>query len=170
MSILSRLILYMIVCLHHSTIINITAAWAVDREFFYIFWVAWAPFASLWLPSGCPWAPLGCPRAALGSPWASLGCPWAHLGCPWAPSECPWLPLGCAWASFGRPWVSLEIPGGPPQKKVAQVPRLRTRSSLREFARRSRWSRGNGVMKCCSDPPSTRAGGQDYVSFTNSLK
>ena len=102
-----------------SFVCNITAAWAVDREFFYIFWVAWAPFASLWLPSGCPWAPLGCPRAALGSPWASLGCPWAHLGCPWAPSqcpwapsECPWLPLGCAWASFGRPWVSLEIPGG----------------------------------------------------------
>ena len=121
-------------------------------------------------PSGCPWAPLGCPRAALGSPWASLGCPWAHLGCPWAPSECPWLPLACAWASFGRPWVSLETPGRPPQKKVAQVPRLRTRSSLREFARwsrrsrRSRWSPGNGVMKCCSDPPSTRAGGQDYMS------
>ena len=96
---------------------NITAAWAVDREFCYIFWVAWAPSAFLWLPLGCPWAPLGCPRAALGSPWASLGCPWAHLGCPWAPSECPWLPLGCARASFGRPWVSWEIPGGLRKKK-----------------------------------------------------
>ena len=41
------------------------------------------------------------------------------------------------------------------------------------FARLSRLSRGSrrsGVMKCCSDPPSTGAGGQDDVSFTNSLK
>jgi len=33
-------------------------------------------------------------------------------------------------------------------------------------------SLGSGVMKCCSDPlpPSTCAGVQDDVSFTNSLK
>ena len=134
------------------------------------------PFGSLRGALGLPWGGLGLLWDPLGPPMASLGCPWAHLGCPWAPSECLWLPLGCAWASFGRLWVSLDIPGGPPQKKVAQVPRLRTRSSLGEFAQRSRGScrsrgsPGNGVMKCCSDPPSTRAGGQDYVSFTNSLK
>ena len=33
---------------------NIMAAWAVDQEVFYIFWFAWAPFASLWLLLGCP--------------------------------------------------------------------------------------------------------------------
>ena len=133
----------------------------------------WAPFASLWPPLWCPWAPLRCPRATLGSPWAPLGRPWAPFGYPWAPLGCPWAPLGCLWASSGRPWVSLGIPGGPPQKNVAQVPRLRTRSSLGEFAplvRLVRLVRRSGVMKCCSDPPSTRAGGQDYVSFTNSLK
>jgi hypothetical protein len=99
------------VCLNYASMSNITAAWAVDQEFFYIFWVAWAPFASLWLPLGCPWAPIWCPRAALGSPWASLERPWAPLGCPWAPLECHWAPLGCPWAFSGRPWVSLGIPG-----------------------------------------------------------
>jgi len=42
--------------------------------------------------------------------------------------------------------------------------------NLHSGPRLSRLSRGSGVMKCSSDPPSTRAGGQDDVSFTNSLK
>ena len=54
---------------------------AVNRELFYIFRVAWAPFACVWLPLGCPWAPFGRPRTALGSPWASFGRPWAPSGC-----------------------------------------------------------------------------------------
>ncbi len=37
-------------------------------------------------------------------------------------------------------------------------------------ARVARVARGNGVRICSSDPTSTRAGGQDDVSYTNSLK
>ncbi len=41
---------------------------------------------------------------------------------------------------------------------------LSTQSSLPEFSRGIRGIRGSGVRKCCSDPTSTRAGGQDDVS------
>ena len=34
--------------------IQVTAAWAVDREFLYILWGAWAPFGSLWDALGLP--------------------------------------------------------------------------------------------------------------------
>ena len=61
---------------------------------------------------------------------------------------------------------------------VADPTRLRTESSLPEFSRRypplpaatrgypplPAATRGNGVRNCCSDPTSTRAGGQDDVS------
>ena len=63
--------------------INITAAWAVDREFVYIVWGA----------LGLDWAPFGEP---LGSLWPSFG---SHLG----PFGCPWLPLGSHLGSFGPP-------------------------------------------------------------------
>ena len=35
---------------------------------------------------------------------------------------------------------------------------------------RCRGCRGSGVKNCCSEPTSTRAGGQDDGSYTNSLK
>ena len=100
-------------------------------------------------------------------PLGSFGVPLGSLGMPLASFR---VRLGLFWAPLG---VLGDPGGGPRQKNVAQVPRLRTRSSLGEFAwlaRRSRGSRLYGVMKCCSDPPSTRAGGQDYVSFTSALK
>ena len=46
-------------------------------------------------------------------------------------------------------------------------------SPLSEHSRGSRGSRGspeNGGSNCCSDPPTSRAGGQDDGSYTNSLK
>ena len=89
---------------------NITAAWAVDREFFYILWVAWAPVAFLCGALGLPWVPY---RATLGSPWAPLGRPWASFGCPWAPFGCPWDALG----PLLTPLSLLGDPGGPFAKK-----------------------------------------------------
>ena len=148
-------------------LINIKAAWAVDRKFFYILWVAWTRVGSLW-------GALGLPLDPFGRPWPPLG---HHLGPFWV----LWLPLAVIWVLFGSIWPSLGLPlaflglpgcsgftlGFILRANVAQVPRLRTKSSLGEFASWSRGSRGsrlNGVMKCCSDPPSTRAGGQDDVS------
>ena len=55
----------------------------------------------------------------------------------------------------------------------AQVSRLCIKSSLVEHRDRRDGrggSDGNGGKKCGSDPPPTRAGGQDDGSFTNSLK
>ena len=135
---------------------NITAAWAVDREFFYILWGAWAPFGSLW-------GALGLPLDPFGRPWPPLG---HHLGPFWV----LWLPLAVIWVLFGSIWPSLGLPlaflGLPGcsgftlefilRANVAQVLRLRTKSSLPEFARGSCGSRGipgSGVSKCCSEPP-----------------
>ena len=58
-------------------------------------------------------------------------------------------------------------------EKCVKFTKLCSKISFCVFARGSRWSRWShrsGGMKCCWDPPSTRAGGQDDVSFTNSLK
>ena len=81
----------------NTSIYNITAALAVDREFFLIcliFWVAWAPFASFWLPLGCPWDALGLLWHALGSPWDALGLLWGALGLPWNALWLLWGALG----------------------------------------------------------------------------
>ena len=128
---------------------------------------------SCWLPLGCRWAPFGSLWAALASSRPSFGSllgPLAALGRHLGPIRVhlafPWPPFGLP----GAPWVPGLTLDFILRANVAQVPRLRTKSSLGEFASWSRGSRLNGVMKCCSDPPSTRAGGQDDVSFTNSLK
>ena len=52
-------------------------------------------------------------------------------------------------------------------RKVAFRPDVRR---LLEHWRGSRGSRGNDVIYCGSDPPNSRAGGQDDGSYTNSLK
>ena len=117
------------------------------------------PLGSRGMPLGSRETPLG----SFGTPLGSFGVPLGSLG----------KPLGSFWVRLDLFWAPLGVLGDPEgslQKNVAQVPRLRTRSSPGEFARWSSGFPGHGVMKCCSDPPSTRAGGQDYVSFTNSLE
>jgi hypothetical protein len=122
------------------------------------------PFGSLWGASALPWGALGLLWDPLGPPWDALGILWGTLGSLGMALGSLGVPLGVFWATLG----DLGVPGAPPQKNEARAPRLRTRSNLGEFARRSRRSGRNGVIKCCWDPPSTRAGGQDYTSFTNS--
>ena len=153
--------------------INITAAWAVDREFCYILWGAWAPFGSLWgalglpwgalgllwdlfgLPLGCPWTPLGCPWTAWGLhgvPWGSLAVPWGTLG---GPLGMPWGALGCL-GRFSQICRKLDAQF---RANVSICTRLRIESSLPELAYGARGARGNGVTERCSDPPWSRAPG-----------
>ena len=65
--------------------INITAAWAVDREFFIYFGLLGLPlppFGSLWCALGLPWGALGLLWDPLGPPWDALGLIWGALGLP----------------------------------------------------------------------------------------
>ena len=152
---------------------NITSAWAVDREFLNIYLVPLASLGCLWDPLGCPWAPLGCPWAPLGCPWAPLGCPWAPFGCPWAPLRCPWTALGCPWGPRGAPWGQIPTNGQilvSNTEKCVKFMKLSSKISFCVFASGLSGFPGSAVMECYSDPPSTRAGGQDDVSFTNFFK
>ena len=109
----------------------------------------------------------------IGELWAILGRTLGHLGLHWGVLELPW---DCVGDDFGLIWASSEKkcpPGHPSQADGSQVPRLRTKIDPLEFARRfrrSRRSRRNGPRSTVQDLPSTRAGDQDDVSFTNSLK
>ena len=108
-----------------------------------------------------------------GAPWAILGRTLGHLGLHWGVLGVPWNCFGDALGLF---WASLEkkCPRKPPsQADGSQMPRLGTKTDPLEFARRSRGSRrsrGNGPQTTVQDLPSTRAGDQDDVSFTNSLE
>ncbi len=98
-----------------------------------------------------------------------LGTSLPHLAVIWVPLG----PFGLPWGLFGLLGCSGLNLGSIFRGNVAQVPRLRTKSSrplFARFARVARFIRGNGVWNCCSDPTFTRAGGQDDVSYTNSLK
>ena len=114
---------------------------------------------------GRHWDALGHTLVHLGLHWGVLGMPWDHFG--------TWTRCCHVWGSF---WDILELwcPQEPPsQTDGSQVPRLRTKTSFLEFARRFRWSSRswrNGPRTTVQDLPSTRAGDQDDVSFTNSLK
>ena len=82
--------------------INITSAWAVDRELFDI-------YLSLWLPLGVFGAPLAPPGPTVASVLTllgALGLLWASFGCLWIPFG---LPLGSLWLSLGGPWATLAI-------------------------------------------------------------
>jgi len=125
-----------------------------------------ASFGCLWNAFGAPWADFGFHFDSLGSPWALSGRPLGAFG--------PlWPALGPPLALFGQPlghignfieiWMSFT-------EKCVKFTKPYSKITFCVFARRSRRSHGSGVMKCCSDPPFTRAGGQDDVSFTNSLK
>ena len=79
---------------------NITAAWAVDREFEYIV------------------GPIGPPLVAFGSTLAyfwtfgmSVASLWLPLGGLGLPLVIIWVPSGCRWPSLGAPLAILGLPG-----------------------------------------------------------
>ena len=78
--------------------------------------------------------------------------------------------MGSLGAHFGTIRIALEFlrpPETPSQADGSQVPRLRTKIDPLAFAY---GSRRNGPRTTVQTLRSTRAGGQDDVSFTNSLK
>ena len=143
---------------------------AVDREF-------WCIYASFDLTLKCPGMLSGPHCAPFVSLWGTFGVSLGHLGQSWGALWVHWgvlgAPCNCFGDALGLFWASLEKkcpPGHPSQADGFQVPRLRTKTDPLEFARRSRRSRRNGPQTTVQDLPSTRAGDQDDVSFTNSLK
>ena len=86
-----------------------------------------------------------------------------HLGYLGLPGLPP-LELGhhfpTLWLSSNAPAHKIKPPGILPSLPVA----------TRGYPSLPAATPGNGVRNCCSDPTSTRAGGQDDVSYTNSLK
>ena len=71
----------------------------------------------------------------------------------------------CDYTSGSSLQSSLEaFLGGSLRLKGSHLRCLRTKTSRSELSSGSRLSPGSGVRNCCSDPTSTRAGGQDDVS------
>ena len=147
------------------------AAAAVDREFGCIyssFGLILKCAGMLPGPHCCVlfvplWGTSGVSLGHLGQSWGAL---WDIWHCPPSSWERLGIALGLFWASFEK-----KCPlGHPSQADGSQVPRLRTKIDPLEFARRSRRSRGNGPRTAVQDLPCTRAGDQDDMSFTNSLK
>ena len=147
------------------------AAWAVDREFVYIvgpvvlplvaFGPTLAPFWAFGVPFGSLWGALGLPLAVLWGPCGRFGPP---VGSLWGALGTCGIPLGHLWGLFGPSsgvCCKLDVTF---RAKCSQVPRLATKSSLPEFSSGFPGFPGSGVRNRCSDPTSTRAGGQDDVS------
>ena len=135
---------------------NIMAAAAVDREF-------WCIYASFELTLKCPGMLWGLHCASFVSLWGTFGISLGHLGQSWGALWAAWGCIGASWGCFGDAlglfWASLEEQcprEHPSQADGSQVPRLRTKTSLLEFARRSRRSRPDPVKRSTnysSDPP-----------------
>ena len=103
--------------------------------------VFWTCPMSYGVPKSCFWSWVGVPASprSLRSLRASLG-----------------IPVGPLRGSFdlpGAPWVLGLTLDFILRANVAQVPRLRTKSSLPEFSSGSSGSSGNGVSSRGSDPP-----------------
>ena len=133
--------------------INIMSAGAVDREFVLYRGASQSSSRlSLGAPRVSPHLCRSSPRAAPDAPEVAQGLP--------KPTQ--------------RLRVPPELSGADPGRvKCSQVRCLRTKTSRLEHSHRSRGfrrSHGNGGKKCGSEPQSTRAGGQDDGSYTNSLK
>ena len=145
---------------------NITAAWAVDREFVYI--VLWRPLGRLWglrLALGCAWAPFGHPLGSLWLSWATFSLSLGVLGLPLAPfgrllapvgsPGVPWGAHGIPWGGFGgfgSLWEAQCSPFAMPVHKIKPP-------GTRHGSRGSRGNRGSGVKNCGSEPTShTRQG------------
>ena len=122
---------------------------------------------ALGLPLVIPWGLFGSLGPPFRSLWVSLDALWLRFGRLWGARGIPWGALGRPWDPLGDLGVFGSLWEPPPQADGSQVPRLRTKTSLLELARRSR---RNGPRTTVQDLPSTRAGDQDDVSFTNSLK
>ena len=70
----------------------------------------------------------------------------------------------------GGPGETLEDPGGPRCSPFAMPADKIKPLGTQDRCRGCHGSRGSGVKNCCSEPTSTRAGGQDDGSYANSLK
>ncbi len=164
--------------------INITSAGAVDREFFDIasppfphlgsLWANFWLLALLWGALGLPWsplwpsqAPLGCPLAAFGRPLGPLWANFGRLSLLWGALG---LPLGC----LGSLWGALGQLGrlrGPHRRPMALKYRAWRQNQASGNLPADPADPGEVVARSAvRSPTSTRAGGQDDVSFTNSLK
>ena len=77
------------------------------------------------------------------------------------------------WGNPGGPRETLEDPGGPRCSPFAMPADKIKPPGTQHRGHRGHgghgWG-GSGVKNCCSEPTSTRAGGQDDGSYTNSLK
>ena len=139
---------------------------------------SWLVLVALGLALGCLWRfwhPLGFLFAALGplgDPIGSLEGPLGPLGPPLGvPPGSLWVPLGCLGCTgrFSQICRKLDAQF---RANVSILQCLRIKNSLAEFipgSRGSRLSAQSGARAAVPNPTS-RAGGQDDVSFTNSLK
>ena len=124
---------------------NITAAWAVDREVVDPMAPQWDPMAPHGPPMDCPWGPW----AAHGRPWPPHGPPWVARGLPWAP---PSSRKCCRLSVCPNHWFL--------HQDLCFWNSFAGRTGPAEVVARS-------VVR---SPTSTRAGGQDDGSYTNSFK
>ena len=119
------------------------------------------------------WSLFGGPLASHWGTLANLGTHFGHLRLHWGVLELPW---GCFGDDFGLFWASSEknSPWDPHRKPMA----LKYCACAQKQAS---WNlpagpggpvqiRRNGPQTTVQTLRSTRAGGQDDVSFTNSLK
>ena len=98
------------------------------------------------------------PHDPMDPPWVPMGTPWAPMGPQWAPHWPPWAPklLGPSWGSHRARTISFysDICVFCIHMRIPLVPLI--------------------LLKWCHEAllvaPLPRAGGQDDVSFTNSLK
>ena len=101
----------------------------------------------------------------LVSLWGTLGSLGTHFGPPGAALGRPGSTLELLWDNSGPHWEKKCHAGHPLRAEASQVPCLRAKTSLLEFARRSWRSWRNGPGTTVQDLPSTRAGDQDDVSL-----
>ena len=135
-------------------IINITAAWAVDREFVHIGF--WADFGLPFVPFGVLGVPFDRPLHSRWPPWDTMGHLWGPFGAPWAPGGPCGGPIGWQ-ARFG-------------DLASAEVPQIAAKSAFLELATGEAEVTEVVSKTLAQTPPSTHAGGQDDGSYTNSLK
>ena len=121
---------------------NITSAGAVDREFVYIYWARLDPNVF-----------------QFGSNWSRIGSNWVPSGFHLDPRGSHWPLLGPHWEP-GPVWEPRELSSAMPAHKICVF------GTHHGNRRRDR----NGGKRGASEPTSTRAGGQDDGSYTNSLK
>ena len=108
-------------------------------------------------PFGVPWAPLGASLGTLWLPWDAHGLSLAIFGPPWPPLGPHWEKVSAGTPTAGR-WLSSTQPGD--KNKPAGI-HIRIPAVPGVLGVPGKWSTNS-----CSDPPFTRAGDQDDVSFT----